>query len=310
MIKRLKNFIVETEIISCDLCGSDQFITFYKKMRHSLNLNTVVCNDCGLMYTNPRPTFGNLKLFYTGFYHYFHGRKGIDNHYLIKSKRFAQKRSDVILKIKDSFEKLEVLEIGCGVGEFLLNLSKKTNWNVSGIEAGKDSFKYCKELGINVEYKFFEDFLTNKKFDLITSFHVLEHLSSPKLFFLKVNSILKSGGLMYLEVPNLARPGGRLEIFFQYPHLYNFTFESIYNYGSGSGFTPIFLNNSVFNLTVIFRKTESVTGFQKKDIIKFDINQFVKRLNRLDWIYGYLNLLPGIKMLTKIKDGLTSYLST
>ncbi|MCX6995450.1 MAG: hypothetical protein NTY13_06620, partial [Chlamydiae bacterium] len=52
----------------CDLCGSGQYQVFATRGRGGSKLTTVICSDCGLVYTNPRPTdHENANFYHTSY---------------------------------------------------------------------------------------------------------------------------------------------------------------------------------------------------------------------------------------------------
>ncbi len=103
------------------------------------------------------------------------------------------KQFQKILKNKD------ILDFGCGRGEFLKNVKKYKSLN--GIELRKDCLDYInskiKRINISNNLSFFE-----KKFDVITMFHVLEHIPYQVQTLKKLRYRLKKNGKIIIEVPH------------------------------------------------------------------------------------------------------------
>jgi SAM-dependent methyltransferase len=81
-------------------------------------------------------------------------------------------------------------------------------------------------------------------FDVITCFHVLEHLYEPKAIVAKVFSWLKPGGIFYVMVPNIDSAAVRVFGSFWYGlelprHLWHFSPVSLQNLGTAVGLQPI-----------------------------------------------------------------------
>jgi len=95
-----------------------------------------------------------------------------------------------------------VLDIGCNEGLFL-KLVKDFGCRVHGLEPNYEMIKYAKKMGLAVEQGTIEEFKTDKKFDFIALFHVLEHLAKPKEALKKIAIWLKSNGFLVLELPNI-----------------------------------------------------------------------------------------------------------
>ena len=91
-----------------------------------------------------------------------------------------------------------VLDYGCGFGKFIF-LCKKYSKKIYGVEIRELASKYLKKKKIVVRPKI-EDF--KFKFDVITMFHVLEHLPNQIESLKMANSKLKKGGKIIIEVPH------------------------------------------------------------------------------------------------------------
>lgn len=96
-------------------------------------------------------------------------------------------------------EEKTVLDIGAGTGDFLI-ACKKSGWNVIGIEPNKDARNIAlkKEIKLHQELK---DVL-NSKFDVITLWHVLEHIPNLKDYLFNIKKLLKPNGILVIAVPN------------------------------------------------------------------------------------------------------------
>lgn len=110
------------------------------------------------------------------------------------------------LKLINSFKTQEknILDVGCGTGEFLLTC-KNNGWNVVGVEPNKNA----QELAISKLNKsnistIVSDVheLTSQQFDVITLWHVLEHVPDLNSYIFKLKSLLKPNGVLVIAVPN------------------------------------------------------------------------------------------------------------
>lgn len=293
----IKEFVPELVNVTCDFCGGENMVLFASKMRHDLNLDTKICSACLLVQTNPQPSQASLNQFYDKFYHIFHKRNGIDLSYVAKSKTMALRRFELIKKFVKVEQSIKALEIGPGAGQFMLKIKDNTKWVVEGIELGTESFEWCKSQGLNVLNVSIEDFETDTKFDLISSFHVLEHVTSPKAFLQKCSAMLSDEGILYLEVPNFNTPGHPYEKFLQFPHLYNFTRETMTNYLQQQGFAPIYVDEAIFNLIIISRKNPV-----KHYIVHSNIERYMKRVFWKKRIYAINSRIPSILFFRKLKS--------
>lgn len=95
-----------------------------------------------------------------------------------------------------------LLDIGCGTGDFL-QLAQQNNWRVTGTEPNRDARKIANQKTNNAVFdaeqlhKFENNF-----FDVITLWHVFEHLPNLNEHLSGFNRILKSNGTLIIAVPN------------------------------------------------------------------------------------------------------------
>jgi SAM-dependent methyltransferase len=102
-----------------------------------------------------------------------------------------------------------LLDVGCATGKFL-RLMQTVGWRVSGIEL--DAAAVAKARAVTSDV--FEGDPTAapfvpESFDVITSFHVVEHLPEPRAALTRMLQWLAPGGVMIVEVPNVGGVGGR-----------------------------------------------------------------------------------------------------
>lgn len=106
------------------------------------------------------------------------------------------------LKLLNSFktEEKSLLDIGCGTGDFLLTC-KNNGWNVVGIEPNKNAKNIAETKLTSPIYTDIDNVLS-KRFDVITLWHVLEHLPNLEEYISKLKQLLKPSGILIVAVPN------------------------------------------------------------------------------------------------------------
>jgi len=309
-----QGFTFPLERVPCDFCGSRDFHAFWNRMRHGLDLPTVLCKTCGLCMTNPRPTPEANSLFYSQLYNRFHKREApLDVHssYVKKSRKQAGPRVECLSQFLDPRQSLSVFEIGAGVGQFQVAARERTSWRVSGLEPGNEQSALCQQLGLDVTQAFFQAMpIDDESLDAVVSFHVLEHLDSPAEFLRHVNRILRPGGLVHLEVPNLARWGeGGLNNFFQFPHLFSFTETTLRNYLTAiGGFRPLYSAPRAHNLTLVAQKVGAprFEAAGPQDFERFDVVNVMERLRMMQRVRGLARCIPPWSVLGKVRSTLES----
>lgn len=100
-----------------------------------------------------------------------------------------------------------LLDIGCGNGDFLVN-AREAGWLVSGVEPDPKAAHAAQHRGIDVSVGTI-DLLASRSnyFDAITLSHVIEHVHEPKKLLQAVQRLLKPGGIVYIDTPNIQSHG-------------------------------------------------------------------------------------------------------
>lgn len=171
----------------CINCKSKNF----KKMPGYEHAFLVKCIECSLVFTSKIPTTVELNLHY-GNYPRYHQLSPI-----------TEKRYNELL---DSFEPFRstnnLIDLGCSNGLFL-ECAKKRGWNVYGTEYDPQCIEIGKQKEITI-YKSDQlpDELFQIKFDVVTSFEVIEHINTPNEEMIFINKLLRTGGVTYITTPN------------------------------------------------------------------------------------------------------------
>lgn len=95
-----------------------------------------------------------------------------------------------------------VLDVGCADGAFL-SVVRKHGWKGSGVEKQEKSALAARARGLTVYGPSIGDLPNGVHFDVITLLDVIEHVRDPRPFLKRLSEVLSSGGILYLETPNL-----------------------------------------------------------------------------------------------------------
>lgn len=167
-----------------------------------------VCRDCNLIFQNPRLSDTELNKYYSSGYY----RKTVPQPPEGMDK--GEKNRAIIDAgiIKKSIGKIQShLDIGCGRGYLLKTIDAEEK---AGVET---DVKYIKFKGIEV-YREMNKIPKNKKFDLVTSIHALEHVPHPLDYLKSMTEFIKKSGHLVIEVPSWKIRGGPLG----FAHLFHF----------------------------------------------------------------------------------------
>ena len=160
------------------------------------------CDHCGLLFTVPRPTPEVIGKYYKSNEYYSHqqNKKGIIPRIYETVKLFNIKRKASYAI--DGLKSGKLLDIGCGVGDFLCHVKSK-GWDVVGIEPSADAKSIAQDrlgfLPLNPADSYL---LPNNSFDVITMWHVLEHIDDLKFQISELYRLLKPSGRLIIALPN------------------------------------------------------------------------------------------------------------
>ncbi len=280
------------EEIACNVCQSDNHTALYegRDRLHGLggSFGLVKCQQCGLIYLNPRPTREDMGRYYPPDYEpYAQGIEqakgflsGLDYRYGVA------KRCQMITRRKGPGR---ILDVGCGVGHFL-NGMKLRSWQTFGTEVSKEAAAYARErFGLEVFVgELQEAEFPAAYFDAVTLWHVLEHLHDPLATLMEINRLLKDDGLLVFAIPNWdsvdARLFGKFWVGLDMPrHLYVFPRPALEEFLAKTGFKTVkarcfFGSHGAFALSLRFFLEEKVP---QRTLRGFLLWLFYTKLSRL-----------------------------
>ena len=201
-------------------------IWFQKK-----TFNVVKCKKCDFIFTNPRPDINEISGYYQSEEYISHNENPssfFDRIYALIRRKNISYKLNLISDFKK--ENATLYDYGCGVGSFL-SVAQKAGWLVNGYEPSEKAGAIAKGLG--VEIKSLDELIEGKKnFDVITLWHVLEHIHDLDGVVEKLKLILKQDGVLVIAVP-IADSWDALKYKEAWAaldvprHLYHFTISSI-----------------------------------------------------------------------------------
>lgn len=236
---------LEIEWVNCNLCGEDNTRLVFKiddsHLKENKTFDLVQCNNCGLIYLNPRPTRQEINRYYPNEEYYSYSqlekeesqkkdiiirlkalfREAVIYNYYGKFQDLSwiQKLKNKILSFPGRYrfgmapsfiKKGKILDVGCGDGLFLYSL-RKLGWQTLGVEINKAASQKARERGLDVlNCDLLEADLDNDFFDVVRMWSVLEHLHNPAQTLAEIYRILKPGGTLIVQVPNFNSLASRL----------------------------------------------------------------------------------------------------
>ena len=186
---------------SCVLCPHGPEAKVYVRTNNGgYSFSYLKCQRCGLVFLSPHPDEKEILQFYERDYY----GEGLHKfHSWLEAPRlfFAWNRMRRVRKLFPAPGK--ALDIGCGQGTFL-QLLKREGWECHGTEVTAESASRASRLGIPVSVgEIGEKQFPPSSFDLITLWHVLEHLPEPPRTLKVLTRLLKKGGILAISTPNI-----------------------------------------------------------------------------------------------------------
>jgi 2-polyprenyl-3-methyl-5-hydroxy-6-metoxy-1,4-benzoquinol methylase len=260
--------------VNCDLCGKNDFTLLLKKN----DFNIVRCNNCHLVYVNPRLLEKRLSELYNenliSPLHYYMENRADD-------EKTFEKRLDIIEK---HIHKGRLLDVGCAIGTFS-NVAKRRGWEVTGIDINEGSAGYCREkLGMDVVAGSFDDAdFPQDFFDVVLMNDLLEHVPSPTKTLKKAHKYMKMGGIIFIVTPKIdsfMAKVSRSRWLHLKPneHLFYFSSGTIKRLLEKTGFSVVAIKpiGRVRNLKTIFSKATTYGDFVKKISKPFVNSSFIQ----------------------------------
>ena len=167
----------------------------YKPLDFGVSL--VQCNNCGHVFSLIQESIDYDEFYSQGKYVLQ------DNRGSFFDKIIGLNNSLIVKKIRTETDGGRLLDFGSGKGQFL-SLFDSAFWDLTGVETSIPRARFASEhYGLNIYSEFYESGVIGEgRYNVITLFHVLEHLTEPKALLKKlITGNLKAGGLVVLEVP-------------------------------------------------------------------------------------------------------------
>ncbi|WP_163537041.1 class I SAM-dependent methyltransferase [Gracilibacillus sp. YIM 98692] len=256
----------------CVICGSSTCKVIHKTVRDSNDHDVVVCNNCNHFQLAPLPNVEDDE----NFYNKNSQAKFVSNITVEEARKKALPDTKRRVEFVKNYTNIDskILDIGCGYGFFVENLNNQ-GIEVDGLETSESRRLIARKnskrniLDINLlSDSTPKDYI--EKYDMVTLFHVLEHISSPRKFLKNVLKFLKKEGYLIIEVPNvddhlLSISKAYNNFYWQRAHLSYFNIKSI----------DLLLSNFKF-------QTKEFIGVQRYSF-----------LNMANWLINYKPQISG-----------------
>lgn len=241
---------IRLESVACNSCGADDPVVVYEARYADVEARDLVktfrassdellvdrlvrCRRCGLQYVSPRVTGTDIVDAYS---------RGDDPAYVSQVEARERTFADAVSRIERlAGGRGRLLDVGTAAGAFLA-AARGRGWEVEGCEPNRWMAEWgAHHYGIPIRTgELFEQDLQPRSFDVVTLWDVIEHTPDPSLVVRHVAGLLKPGGLLVVNYPDIgswiARLLGRRWPFLSSVHLYYFTRETMARFLEARGF--------------------------------------------------------------------------
>ena len=285
---KIENGTYSFENISCPICKSISKEVIAEKDRYGLECTTVICKDCGAVYTNPRMTQESYNEFYDKEYRKLY--VGTET----ATERFFEGQINQGRRIYNYIEKTfpgirlknrNILEVGCGAAGILYYFKQKSN-NVLGVDLGSEYLEYSREkYGMNLIHGSLSEVPSNFNADVVIYSHVFEHILDFEKEIQALKKFCTKDTILYIEVPGVkfVHRAYKMDFlnYFQNAHTIHFSLTSLKNIFQSNGFSFISGDEyvrSVFKLNLSYKTNKIINDYAS-------VSEYIKRIEKKRFLY-------------------------
>ncbi len=219
-----------THLSNCPICDNTQFVTHLSCEDYTVSRETYTilrCQSCDFKFTQDIPDQKSIGKYYQSESYVSHSgsKKGLINwlYHKVRKRSLRQK----FKLVSSHTHGMKIIDYGCGTGEFL-NTCMNKGWSVQGYEPSDDARNFAiNQNKISASSPIELPHYPSEGADIITLWHVLEHVHTLKDTIGLLLEKLKSGGTLLIAVPNCssydAKKYGSFWAAYDVPrHLYHF----------------------------------------------------------------------------------------
>ena len=188
----------------CPICNNIEFSNFLKTKDYFYSKKEFTiqeCLSCGFRFTNPRPQEFEINSYYDSENYLSHSsqKRGVIPYFYNLIKNISIKKKFNLINNLSSGN--SILDIGSGSGEFL-NYFNKKHWQTLGIEPNEYARNYAKSTySLDIQDETHLPNIKDNSFDIISMWHVLEHIPYLNERIIQVKRILKDNGIIIIAIP-------------------------------------------------------------------------------------------------------------
>lgn len=192
---------------NCPVCGSPDIKNVLSVKDYTVSNETFViaeCNSCSLRFTQDVPDAASIAPYYKSENYISHTNtsKGLINRLYQSVRKRTLKQKRRLIERASGIKKGRLLDVGSGTGAFA-NEMQQAGWQVTGLEPDADARAVGKQ-SYNIDLADIGQFyqLRESSYDIITMWHVLEHVHDLQGYIAKLKLLMTENGKLFIAVPN------------------------------------------------------------------------------------------------------------
>lgn len=192
----------------CPICNCEQFVyvaTCTDCFTTLEKFDIIECKKCKLKITKDAPNSESIGRYYqsNSYISHSNNNKGLINRLYHKVRTYMLRKKVRLIHSHSQLKNGKALDFGAGIGLFVQEMVK-SGWSCIGIEKSQEAREYAKTLNnTNLQENSYWSSIEDDSLDVITMWHVLEHIEELDTLWQNINLKLKEKGLLVIAIPNV-----------------------------------------------------------------------------------------------------------
>lgn len=274
-----------SQITSCFNCNSkNTYLYLIVDQKYSL----LYCDACALVFTSPHPARSSVIRFNEERYD---SKNEQESRLAVYDKEYVRAKAH-IQEVQQFRLSGKLLDVGCSYG-IGVKVAGDMGFEAIGIEPTKKAAMYAKQtLKLNVLHSTLEKAkIPRSSIDIVTLYDVLEHVPNIHEFLKEIYRILKPGGLLVIQSPNIDSFAAKLlktkwNWLLVPQHLWHFSFQSLPGILHASGFSVVWktTEDNIFDFASNMKSSLTIPFFSSGFIFK------MLRYMVYIWVYIFISI--------------------